>query len=372
MKKSNTTWLSLNSRKAGATESPGAFRYDPRRPARGSDPADLRGFLHWGVYGAGTGSARKAVHMQRDPHGQRRGKGVCASRMLLEQSARVLLARMRYGPAVGVFPTTTDWRAASSLVERAPAPQPAQDGNPHRHPDGSVSFGGHFDLEASVDTLTRVGAMDPHMAAINYLARKWNKLVHNMAMSALSVPGTRQGVLNPEDDDVADLLGDFADRALGRYGVYPNHIICNRSTARRLQGASGIGKYGVTMTILPELPDVLHMMDPFDRLQHTDGGAALGHTRTETGYGLVLRGYQEFAVMNTCLTGVASAATWTIPPPGAGHAGLPDRPGSQQGRSGEPWPLRLLGAAPRVAGRCASLAREIWPHLAEHLPGAAY
>lgn len=243
------------------------------------------------------------------------------------------------------------------------------------YPDGSVSFGGHFAFEDRVDTQARTGAIDPHTKAVISLARGRNRFAHKSAMLALGVHGTHQGTLDPEGGDVVGALEDFADRSLERYGVYPNRVFCSRPTAHRLLGSVGgldkgsvwLRGGGISITALPLENDVLHMMDPLDRLLYTDGGMALGYTPTRTGYDLAIRGYQEFAVTGPSLAGAGSAATWTIPPRAEGDAGIPDQEGATvrpgrapradpPGATPDAVPLRKMLPLTEAAGGWVSLS----------------
>jgi len=277
-----------------------------------------------GACGAGTASpGRRSGRLQRDPHGQWGAAG-SGARTRLEASASLLSGGIYHGRAEAVFPRVSDRQISlDMLTSDIFGSQSPHAGQPRRHPDGSVSFGGHFAFGRSVDTRGRSGAMDPHRDATNSLARERNRFVHNSAMSALRVSGILQGVLDPDSGDAAGVLEGFADSSLEKSGVHPGRILCGRSTASRLLGGSGVpgdvpaalpGREDITITALPGMPDILHMLAPLDTLQHTDGGMVLGCEPTGTGYDLTLRGYASFATMNTC-PGRATSATWSILPP---------------------------------------------------------
>lgn len=218
-------------------------------------------------------------------------------------------------------------------------------------------------MKAPVSMLSRTGAIDPHTAAVIHLARGWNGFVHKSAMSALDVPGAHQGTLDPEGGDVVGELEDFACRSLERHGVYPDRVFCSRPTARRLLidtagvggGAIALrGKAGISVTVLPLGNNVLHMMDPLDRLLHTDGGVAMGYTPTKDGYNLEIRGRPEFAT-DISPAGARSAGTWEIPPSPEGGAAEPT---GQDALPLRPEALRRPDRAPRegASGAVPSVA----------------
>lgn len=351
----------------------------PRRVRGGVNETDTRWIL-LGSHHIDVGALRDALRRQdrhgyhdfhgRNVHGQY-ARDVVGGQ--LELSARALMARIRPGPAEEVFPRVYSRHAAPGLLDGGmPGPQPLQEGSSRMHPDGSASFGGHAAFGVSVDTQARTGAIDPHTGAVISLSRGQNGFMHKSAMSALSVPGTRQGTLDPESGDAVDTLEDFACRSLEKNGVYPNRVFCSRPTARRLlAGAGGLGggaipltgTGGISITTLPLENNVLHMMDPLDRLLCTDGGMAMGYTLTRTGYDLAMRVYREFAVTGASLAMSGSAGTWDIPPPAEDSAAAStDTPPCRPGAMRRPGKAPREGA-PMVAAGYASPCRKTLPPL---------
>lgn len=328
-------------------------------------------------------TGRQAGDMQGGTYGRRNDTDVPMAHQH-ELYAQVLLRQMRQSPAEGVFPRTVDRRIASDLLAgKTFGLQPRQEGQSLRHPDGSVSFGGYFGFDANVGRLTRASAMDPHVRAVATLAHGRNRFVHNSAISALDMPGVHQGVLNPEDGDVMGKLGDIAHEFLQKHGVRLDRLLCDRLTASRIIGCEAApgghagdspvphmhdiitlpGMGDIEMTILPGRSNILHMVEPFTRLLHTDGGAVFGYTPTTTGCNLALYGYQEFTAIDTGLGGVPSAATWTIPPPDTNCAECPEgvppqRPGVLRRLGRAPW-----DGAPKIAMEAFSWLNRIQPHL---------